>query len=147
MLEFEIEQKHIDNISLVQKSFREKYNKLQELNKKMCLLYKTFFSITIRLTEDFDKRVVTNDKYNTELSKLEELSYRFTTLPMPMSINNLYRANITIDSVIDIIEDVHEQLYVSSRTNGTQYLNDIFNFYFDGDFKIDSFDRKSKKLL
>ena len=93
----------------IQRAFRSKKQKMQQLNEELYFIYYCLLGIMKRLRDSFRYEVLTQYHYYHNMEKLEEILKIFSTIPRPITISYLYKntlpnLNNIKDKMIDIVQ-------------------------------------------
>lgn len=87
--------KHIKAITLFQRIYRNKIDVLRHLNKDVENMYSTLMSITNNISNNYINQVITQENYQSYMTKVDTLLESFTDIPRPATLKDLrYRPEI-----------------------------------------------------
>ena len=87
----------ISAVIFLQINYRYKKMVLKKLNNMNYKLYNILLGITFRVTENFLKNIISVQQNNSYLEKIQQLTEIISTIPKPLTLQNIREHGALID--------------------------------------------------
>ena len=141
---------NIENIVFIQQRVRYLIGACKLYNTKDSIVYKSIYSIMNNIYTNFDKNIINQLNYNSNLSKLEHILNTYKTIPKNITLSNLKIYNIK--HLTHKLYLIQKELIDICKRNGSNKMDTIFpllffteinqiKFYTNNNIIISSYDK------